>query len=202
MKVLFLPGVSGDPGFWQPVADRLPGTWQKTLLGWPGLGEQPPSPGVNGWDDLYRLVEQQLDGRIAIVAQSMGGVLAIRAALAHPLAVSHLVLTATSGGIDVTSLGVHDWRDGYRRSFPAAPEWVYAPPPTFDDDLRTLAIPTLLVWAMRDPISPPSVGRRLVELLPQATLVELDDDSHMFARERPDDVAPLIAAHLARRATV
>jgi pimeloyl-ACP methyl ester carboxylesterase len=55
---------------------------------------------------------------------------------------------------------------------------------------------------MRDPISPPSVGRRLVELLPQATLVELDDDSHMFARERPDDVAPLIAAHLARRATV
>ena len=70
MKVLFLPGVGGDPAFWQPVADRLPATWQKTLLGWPGLGDQPPAPDVNGWDDLYRIVERQIDGTVAIVAQS------------------------------------------------------------------------------------------------------------------------------------
>jgi len=33
MKVLFMPGVGGDPQFWKPVADRLPTEWQKTLLG-------------------------------------------------------------------------------------------------------------------------------------------------------------------------
>jgi len=35
-------------------------------------------------------------------------------------------------------------------------------------------------------------------LLPHATLFELDEDSHLFARERPDDVAPAIANHLRR----
>jgi hypothetical protein len=52
MKILFMPGVGGDPAFWQPVADRLPATWQKALLGWPGLGNQRPAPNIHGWDDL------------------------------------------------------------------------------------------------------------------------------------------------------
>ena len=165
MKILFMPGAGGDPTFWQPVADRLPAAWQKTLLGWPGLGNQPPAPDVNGWGDLYRTVDERIDGRVAIVAQSMGGVLAMQAALAHPQSVSHLVLTATSGGIDLTPFQPQDWRDEYRRSHPRAPTWVYERPPGHEADLRGLT---------------------------------LDDHSHMFARERPDDVAPLISAHLAQ----
>jgi poly(3-hydroxyoctanoate) depolymerase len=196
MKILFMPGVGGDPAFWQPVAERLPSAWDKTLLGWPGLGNQPPSPEVNGWDDLYRTVERRIDGKVALVAQSMGGVLAMRAALSNRQSISHLVLTATSGGIDLSPFGVQDWRDGYRRTFPNAPEWVFDREPRRDTELRGVDIPTLLIWATRDPISPPGVGRRLAELLPNAKLVELDDDGHLFARERPDDVAPLIAAHL------
>jgi poly(3-hydroxyoctanoate) depolymerase len=198
MKILFMPGVGGDPAFWQPVADRLPATWQKALLGWPGLGNQPPAPNINGWDDLYRIVEQRIDGKVALVAQSMGGVLAMRAALAHPQSVSHLVLTATSGGIDFTPFHVQDWREEYRRSNPHAPAWIYERPPEHEADLRSLAIPTLLIWATRDPVSPPAVGRYLAGLLPDAKLLELDGDSHVFARERPDDVAHAIAAHLAR----
>lgn len=53
-----MPGVGGNPAFWQPVADRLPATCQKTLLGWPGLGNQPLARDINGWDDLRRMVEQ------------------------------------------------------------------------------------------------------------------------------------------------
>jgi pimeloyl-ACP methyl ester carboxylesterase len=198
MKIVFMPGVGGDPAFWQPVADRLPAAWQKTLLGWPGLGNQPPAPDVNGWDDLYRIVEQQIDGTVALVAQSMGGVLAMRAALAHPQSVSHLVLTATSGGIDLTPFKVRDWRGEYRRTNPRAPAWVYEPAPAREADLRTITIPTLLIWATGDPISPPPIGRRLAELLPNATLIELNDDSHLFAHERPDHVGPLLTAHLAQ----
>lgn len=196
MNVVFMPGVGGDPAFWQPVADRLPAAWQKTLLGWPGLGDQPPARDVNGWDDLYRIVERQIDGEVALVAQSMGGVLALRAALAYPESVSHLVLTATSGGIDVTRFDVQDWREEYRRANPRVPAWVYERQTLHEADLRRLAIPTLLIWATRDPISPAPVGRYLAGLLPDANLVELDDESHMFAHERPDDIAPLIAAHL------
>jgi len=191
-----MPGVGGDPAFWQPVADRLPAAWQKTLLGWPGLGNQPPAPDINGWDDLYRLVERRIDRTVALIAQSMGGVLAMRAALDHPGSVSHLVLTATSGGIDLTSFDVQDWREAYRRASPRAPAWVYERPPAHEANLRGLVIPTLLIWARRDPISPSAVGRHLARLLPNATLIELDDDSHLFARERPDDIAPLIRGHL------
>ena len=191
-----MPGVGGDPAFWQPVADRLPASWQKTLLGWPGLGNQPPAPDINGWDDLYRSVERHIEGKVALVAQSMGGVLAMRAALAHPQSVSHLVLTATSGGIDLTPFHVQDWREEYRRAYPSAPEWVYERPPSHQADLRSLRIPTLLIWAARDPISPPTVGRHLALLLPNAALFEIDADSHLFGREQPDDVAPLIRAHL------
>ena len=196
MKILFMPGVGGDPAFWQPVADRLPLAWEKTLLGWPGRGNQPPAPDVNGWDDLSRRVEERIDGPVAIVAHSMGGVLAMRAAIAHRHLVSHLVLTATSGGIDLTPFHPADWREDYRRSYPQAPDWVYERPPGHEPDLRSLAIPTLLIWASHDPISPPAIGRHLAGLLPTARLFELDDRSHTFARERPDDVAPLIAAHL------
>jgi pimeloyl-ACP methyl ester carboxylesterase len=142
MKILFMPGVGGDPAFWRPVADRLPAACQKTLLAWPGLGNQPPARDVNSWDDLYRIVEQQIVGKVALVAQSMGGVLAVRAALAHPQSVSHLVLTATSGGIDLTPFVVQDWREEYRRANPRAPAWVYDRPPGHEADLRSLAIPT------------------------------------------------------------
>jgi pimeloyl-ACP methyl ester carboxylesterase len=196
MTILFLPGVGGDPAFWQPVADRLPATWEKSLLGWPGLGDQPPAADINGWDDLYRTVEQRIDRKTALVAQSMGGVLAIRAALAHPQQVSHLVLTATSGGIDLTPFQAQDWREDYRRAYPQASAWVYEHQPAQDANLRRLAIPTLLIWATRDPISPLAAGRHAAGLLPNARLIELDEDSHTFARERPDDFAPLIAAHL------
>jgi len=196
MKVLFLPGVGGDPAFWQPVADRLPASWDKTLLGWPGLGNQPPAPDVNGWDDLYRRVEKQIDGKVALVAQSMGGVLAMRAALAHPQSVTHLVLAATSGGIDLTSFDVQDWREEYRRRNPHAPAWVYERPPTHDADLLDFPIPTLLIWATRDSFSPLAIGHHLAGLLADVKLFELDDESHFFARDCPDVVAPLIAAHL------
>jgi pimeloyl-ACP methyl ester carboxylesterase len=86
----------------------------------------------------------------------------------------------------------------YRRHNPRAPSWIYELPPGHEADLRSLRIPTLLIWATRDPISPPAVGRHVAALLPSASLIELDDDSHLFARERPDAVAALIRAHLAQ----
>jgi len=202
MKILFMPGAGGDPGFWQPVADRLPGGWQKTLLGWPGLGNQPPASDINGWDDLYRMVEQRIDGKVALVAQSMGGVLAMRAALAHPQSVSHLVLTATSAGIDLTPFQVQDWRDEYRRSYPRAPAWVYERAPDREADLRSLAIPTLLIWATRDPISPPAVGRHLAGLLPNAKLVMFEGYGHGINLLVPERCVAEMEKFLDERATL
>src|SRR3954469_557471 len=108
--VAFLPGAGGDPAFWRPVGDRLPADWDKLYFDWPGAGDQPHDPAVRGFDDLVARVASRLDGPAAVVAQSMGGVVAVRLALAHPEKVSRLVLAATSGGVDVAGLGASDWR--------------------------------------------------------------------------------------------
>jgi pimeloyl-ACP methyl ester carboxylesterase len=43
-SLVFLPGAAGASEFWLPVATRLPDAWRKTLLSWPGAGNQPNDP--------------------------------------------------------------------------------------------------------------------------------------------------------------
>lgn len=195
--VFFLPGTGGSPDFWKPVGSRLPGGWTKRYFGWPGLGAQPSDPSVNGYDDLVRLVEAELGGPVDLVAQSMGGVIAARLALAHPALVRRLVLTATSGGVDMNAFAAADWRPDYRRLHPEAAAWITERRAAADLPIERILCPTLLIWADGDPISPLAVGQHLKARLPAARLHIIASDSHMFAATRPDDVAPLIAEHLA-----
>jgi pimeloyl-ACP methyl ester carboxylesterase len=198
MDVVFLPGAGGDPGFWRPVGDRLPAVpGRRTYLGWPGLGDRPADPDVRGLDDLVEMVEGALTRPAALVAQSMGGVVALRVALRRPERVRRLVLAATSGGVDVAGLGGADWRPDYRRQFPRAARWILDERADLTADLGRVPAPALLLWGDRDPISPVAVGERLASLLPDATLRVIPGGGHGFAAERPGDVAPLIAAHLA-----
>lgn len=186
--------MSGSGSFWHPVAQRLPEACDNVLLDWPGLGDVPRSPSVQGFDDLVALVLAELATPSAIVAQSMGGAVAIAAALVAPNAVTKLVLCATSGGVDMT--GAMDWRPTYRDTWPAAPAWALEKPPDRSTDLGRLRQPTLLLWASDDPISPVTVGQHLEKQIPRSTLVVVASDNHMFARDSPQLVAPTIRAHL------
>ena len=123
-KILFLPGAGASPDFWKPVGALLPADWPKEYFGWPGLGDQPHDPAIKGIDDLVRLVAARMDGPVDLVAQSMGGVIAARLAIEQPQNVRRLVLTVTSGGVDMAGLGASDWRAGYRKSFPRAAAWI------------------------------------------------------------------------------
>jgi len=195
--VVFLPGASGDPDFWRPVGERLAASWEKVYLGWPGLGDQAPDPAVRGFDDLVDLVEEALTRPAGLVAQSMGGVVAIRAALRLPERVCRLVLAATSGGVDVAGLGGAEWRLDYRRLFPRAAEWVLRERPDHTGQLGRIAAPTLLLWGDSDDVSPLAVASHLEALLPNSRLRVVVDGDHAFAHDRPHEVASLIAAHLA-----
>lgn len=197
-RVLFLPGASGAGEFWRPVAERLPDSWDKVLFDWPGLGAVPSDPSVSSFDDLADMVIQQLDGQADLVAQSMGGVVAIKVALARPEMVRRLVLTATSGGVDLGQFNAADWRAEYRAEYPNAAAFVTEPhSEDHTSQLASIAAPTLLLWAADDAISPPDVGRFLQQKLKQARLVVLQKGEHMFARDLADQVAPLIEEHLA-----
>jgi poly(3-hydroxyoctanoate) depolymerase len=197
MKLMFLPGVSGDGTFWAPVARRLLAESTTRFVDWPGLGPIPASLTVSSFDDLVDLVIDQLrTDPSVLIAQSMGGVVAVNVAIRHPELVTGLVLCATSGGVDMTAFGAESWHDNYRRRWPDAPAWVYERPPDLTPALRQLAMPTLLLWATRDPISPLAVGTRLHAIIPNSTLRTIDTDDHTFATRQPEWVAPQIVAFL------
>jgi pimeloyl-ACP methyl ester carboxylesterase len=195
-RILFLPGAGGSPQFWRPVAEALPATWPKEHFGWPGLGAQPHDPAIRGLDDLKRLVSARMDEPVDLVAQSMGGVIAVRVALEHPELVRRLVLCVTSGGVDMAGLGASDWRADYRRSFPEAASWITDGSSATSLPVEKIVASTLLIWGDRDPVSPVAVGRHLAERLPNARLEVVPGGDHDVAGTHADLVARLITRHL------
>lgn len=206
-QILFLPGATGDPSFWKPVADRLAVEASKVLLGYPWFGqelgqgdgqEQAESRG-SSVEELVAGIVQRMDRPTALVAQSMGGVLAILSILECRARVTHLVLAATSGGVPVRRLGGSEWQEEFKRNNPAAPDWITSSTPDLSEKIRSITIPTLLLWGDSDPISPVAVGENLLRLLPQSVLQTVPGGDHGLVNVFPEVVAPLIEQHLRKR---
>jgi pimeloyl-ACP methyl ester carboxylesterase len=198
--LMFLPGAAGNMQVWKPVAERLQHPGARRFFGWPGFGGVPPEADVTSFDDLVTRVTREITGPVDLFAQSMGGIIAVRAALEKPQHVRHLVLSVTSGGIDMASLGALDWRPGFRRHNPALPTWFLEERSDLSARLGEVVAPVLLLWGDADPISPVAVGRRLAGLFSDAELVVLNGGTHDLAFDRADDILPHIERHLARRA--
>jgi pimeloyl-ACP methyl ester carboxylesterase len=195
-KMLFLPGAGASSAFWKPVADLLDLDVKRRFFSWPGLGNEPHDPSIRGLNDLVAMVLRELDEPADLIAQSLGGLVAIHATLAAPQKVRRLVLTATSGGVPIDDLGGADWRTAYRRDYPKAAPWIMDVHEDLSPQLALLTAPCLLLWGDADEISPPAVGRRLRELLPDASLRVVHGGGHDLARTHAAQIAPLIAAHL------
>lgn len=152
---------------------------------------------MRGFPDLPALVQKRMGGPVDLVAQSMGGVVAAQLALSHPQLVRRLVLTVTSGGVDMAKFGASDWRPAYRASFPEAAEWIYDRGAGAALPVERITQPTLLLWGDNDQISPVAVGQHLAKVMPNAKLHVLAGGDHALAENRADEVAKLIEAHLA-----
>ena len=198
--LLFIPGAGGSASFWRPVADRLADLGPTHLIGLPGFGGLPADPSIQSLGDLFDwLLERLPPGPSHVVAQSMGGVLAVRLALEHPERVRRLVLVATSGGVDVARLGGSDWRPEYRASLPDVPPWFMEDRTDLTDRLHEVRARTLLLWSDSDEVSPVSIARFLAESIPDAGVVTVAGGTHAFANERPEAVAAVIRTFLAGR---
>ena len=195
-RVLFLSGAAGEGSFWRPVAERLPFPCEPVFFDWPGLGHVAADPHVRGLGDLVARVVRHMDLPVDIIAHSMGGVIALRAALERPTIVRQLVLSATSGGIGVSRFQAHDWRPAYRAAYPTAAPWIVEDRTDLSEHLAMLQVPTLLLWGDGDLVSPVAGGEHLARLIPHARLVVIKGGTHTFARDRADDVASHIAGHL------
>lgn len=195
--IVFLPGAGGRSSFWAPVAERLADVGPSQCFDWPGFGGTPPSPGVHSMDDLFAWMVLRLPrGACHVVAQSMGGVLAVRLAIEHPERVDRLVLVATSGGVDLRATGAADWRPEYLAALPNVPHWFVDDRTDLTSKLTMLRAPTLLLWSDADSVSPLAVAQLLRERIPRATLAVVSGGTHAFANERPDEAGAAIRAHL------
>jgi poly(3-hydroxyoctanoate) depolymerase len=196
--VLFLPGASGDVSYWKPVATRLTTSAHKELHTYPGFGGSPCAAGVENLNDLVTHLTNRIKKPTAIVAQSMGCVLAIKAALEKPELITHLVIVAMSGGLRMRNFGAVDWRRIYRRSFPGNPDWFM----TFEDDLSgqlaQMSRPTLIICGKDDPYCPVSVGHEVLSLVPNSDLTIISGAGHYLASSHARKVSSLIEAHIAR----
>jgi pimeloyl-ACP methyl ester carboxylesterase len=197
-RLFFLPGAGADPDFWRPVGDRLALASDKVYFGWPGLGHQPPHPGIGKLDDLVALVEAKLDeGPVDLLAQSIGGLIAMLVTLRHPGKIRRLVLSVTSAGAPMARLGAADWRESYNREYPGAAPWLRDVDADLSAELPRVTQPVLLLWGDSDPISPLSVGEYLRARLPKARLHIVRGGGHDLVEVRAEEVAPVIQRHLA-----
>jgi pimeloyl-ACP methyl ester carboxylesterase len=133
---------------------------ERHFFSWPGLGHEPHASNIHGIDDLVSRVLSRLHSLADLVAQSMGGLVAIKTALAAPGRARRLVLKATSGGVPVADLGGVDWRADYKAEFPNAASWITEVHEDLSAHLGAIDIPVLLLWGSADAISPPAVGQK------------------------------------------
>jgi pimeloyl-ACP methyl ester carboxylesterase len=196
-KALFLPGAGGRRSFWQPVARQLDPRIECEVLAWPGFGDEPRDDSIEDLGGLAAYVLQRMGEPCDLVAQSMGGVIALSLALEHPDLVNRLVLTGTSGGIDVLRFGGEDWRAETAAGGAAeqTPAWFVADHTDLTAQIASIAAPALLIWGEDDRISPPAAGEYLASMLSHARFAVVPGD-HDHPHSHPAATAALISPFL------
>ncbi|WP_151822663.1 alpha/beta fold hydrolase [Acinetobacter oleivorans] len=195
-NLIFLPGASGSTKFWHPLIEKLPQHYQTKIIGYPGFGDTPESPQVKSFEDLKNYVVDQINEESVIIAQSMGGIFAVAAALQKPQLIKGLVLIATSGGINLERFNVQDWREAYRQAFLRYPDWFVTTNANYEDFLSDINIETLLIWGDSDPVSPVQVGQYLNQKFENSTLYVVKGGDHQLAEKHADEVSVQIENYL------
>lgn len=199
-NLVFLAGASGNTDFWRPVAERLKVTGEKTRIAYPSFGGHPDHVDVHSFEDLQHYVLEQIQQPSIVIAQSMGGIFAVQAALQKPELIEALVLVATSGGIDLSPFNVADWRTDYQLTF-SVPDWFVQHQFVLDEQLYKIDCPVLLIWGDADPISPVAVGQYLHGKIVCSELHIIEQGQHDLAYVHADRVAILIQQFLDRLTT-
>lgn len=195
-NLIFLPGASGSTTFWHPLIEKLPQHYQTKIIGYPGFGDTPQSLEVKSFEDLTNHVVDQINEESVIVAQSMGGIFAVAAALQKPQLVKGLVLIATSGGINLERFNLQDWREAYRQTFLKYPDWFITTNANYEEFLSDINVEILLIWGDNDPVSPFEVGTYLNQIFKNSRLHIVKGGDHQLAEKHADEVAAQLKDYL------
>ena len=195
-RLLFFPGAPGNRDFCEPLSGALRFEADKVLLDYPGFAGVPPDPSITSFDRLVDVLVSRIDRPAALIAQSMGACLPSRRAICKRTLITHLVLVATSGGLDTSELGAVDWRQNFQQDHPDLPKWFTSYNSDLTSQLSGIDVPVLLLWGDCDPIRPLAIGEALLSHLPNAMLHVVPGGQHDLARVHAQSIAPLIDAHV------
>jgi 3-oxoadipate enol-lactonase len=224
--LLLLPGMLCDTSLFEAQARALAAHARVLRLDWRGHGYS-TGPHQTRWD-LTRLVEDvhavcqalQLE-RVNLVGFSLGGMVALRYALAHPGRVRSLALLNTSGSEEdlgrrlrflalsrlagllgphpaLTALAAREmFAPGFRRAAPhTVAAWrrvrmVAQRGDVLRESQRLRGLPSLVLSSGRDLTAPPAHGHALARAL-AAHEVVLADAGHASPLEEPDSVLQVL----------
>ncbi|KXZ72006.1 alpha/beta fold hydrolase [Acinetobacter venetianus] len=195
-NLVFLAGASGNTKFWTPLIEKLPESYTKQVIAYPSFHGEPAHPDINSFDDLTSYVIEQIQQPSILIAQSMGGIFAIAAALKKTHLIKGLVLIATSGGINLDQFQVQDWRQGYQAEYLQYPDWFVTANISYENSLTDVDIKTLLIWGDQDLVSPVPVGQYLNRILKNSTLYIVKNGDHQLAEKYANEVSLQIKHYL------
>ena len=206
--VLLIHGFTGTPFEVRPLGEELAGRGLRAvgpLL--PGHGADAAALNRTTWRDWLAAMERALAAvaPVAIVGLSLGGLLALELARAHP-ELSALCLLATPLWLPPTTvflaraaarfaravpkIGGSDIRDApTKRTFPSHAQFPLAPLRSLMDlqarvrpRVRTIRTPALVMHADHDHVAPPACARELYEHLAtrDKRLVRLPESYHII----------------------
>ncbi|MDD2944263.1 MAG: alpha/beta fold hydrolase [Acinetobacter sp.] len=194
--LIFLPGASGSTEFWQPLIELLSADYTVQVIAYPGFGQEPAQNEVYDFNSLSDYVLDQIQQDSVLVAQSMGGIFAIQAALKKSNLIKAMVLIATSGGIDLSPFEVEDWRTAYKNQFLNYPDWFSTVQLDYSSQLSAIQQKTLLLWGDADPISPVAVGQYLHQTLKDSSFQVIQGGDHLFAAQHATETAAWVSDFL------
>ena len=194
--LIFLPGASGSTAFWEPLIAQLPAEYTTQVIAYPEFDHAPKHPDVYDFASLGNYVLAKIQQECIVIAQSMGGIFAVRAALQKTDLVKGLVLIATSGGIDLSPFHVQDWRNAYQSTFLQHPNWFVKTQVDYSLQLNQIQQPVLLLWGDCDPISPVAVGHYLKQQFHNSSLHIVQGGDHLFAAKAISETAEKVKDYL------
>jgi pimeloyl-ACP methyl ester carboxylesterase len=191
----------------------------------PGFGESPVNDRSGSLRELAATMLTAIDAlgleRFDLWGTSFGGKLALCLAVDAPAGVQALVL-ASPAAIRMPGMRPPEDPDELaailyhhpERRLPAAPispevaarqralvDRLIGPPrdAELEAAMRTLDVPTLVMFGTADRLTPSALGRHYPELLPQGHLVLVYDAAHVLDSDRPEAFAALVADFLEHR---